>query len=127
MTTTPDPIDFASRDPHCGQSQPPEIAPQEGHRTLRTGAMSIGKANENSDRNVPDNVWYDIYVKQTIPIVVGAEFFGGVGETQVMCLMPDEIAVGSRIPTQRSKATTLCRATTKSMGLLLIMAVVVMT
>jgi hypothetical protein len=89
--------------------------------------MSNDETNESSDRNVPDYVWYDVYIRQTVPIVVAAEFFGGVGETQVMCLMPDEIAVGSRIPTQRSKATALCLATPNSMALLLMMAVVVVT
>jgi hypothetical protein len=89
--------------------------------------MNIGETSENSDRTVPDYVWYDIYVSQTVPIVVAAEFFGGVGETEVVCLMPDEIAVGSRIPKQRSRATPLCRTTPKATGLLLMTAVVVMT
>lgn len=82
-----DPIDFANRDPHCGQSQPPGIAPQGDYRTLRTGTVSISEANKNSDKTIPDYVWYDIHMRQTIPIVVAAEFFGGVRETQVMCLM----------------------------------------
>ena len=89
--------------------------------------MSIGETNENNDENIQDYVRYDVYVRQTVPIVVAAEFFGGVGETQVMCLMPDQIAVGSRIPTQRPKATALCGTTPKSMGLLLMTAAIVMT
>ena len=89
--------------------------------------MSIGEINENSDSNIPDYEGYDVYVRQTVPIVIAAEFFRGVGETQVMCLVPDEITVGSRIPTQRSSATALYRVTTKSMGLLLMTAVVVVT
>jgi hypothetical protein len=127
VTTITEPIEFANRDPHCSHSQPSETASQGDYRTLHTGTLSTGEINENSDRNVPDYIWYDVYVRQTVPIVVAAEFFGGVGETQVMCLMPNEIAVGSRVPTQRSKATALCRAMLKSMGLPLIIAVIVMT
>jgi hypothetical protein len=103
------------------------MASQRDHRTLHTGTLSISETNENSDRNVPDYVWYDVYVRQTVPIVVAAEFFGGVGETQVICLMANEIAVGSRVPTQRSKATALCRAMLKSLVLPLLIAVIVMT
>ena len=127
LTTITDPTEFANRDPHCGHSQPRGSTPQGDYRTLRTGTMSISETNENSDSNIPDYEGYDVYMRQTVPIVVAAEFFGGVGETQVMCLVPDEIAVGSRIPTQRSSATASYRVTTKSMGLLLMTAVVVVT
>lgn len=46
-------------------------------------------------------VWYDNHVRQTVPFLVTANF-GGVTETQVVCVAPSKVVEGGREPAQRS-------------------------
>lgn len=66
----------------------------------------MGKGpNSGVDRNASDFTWYDLYVRQTIPFVVGAQFSGGISETQVLCVSPDKVVEGGRLPAERSAAS----------------------
>ena len=75
----------------------------EYYRTFAALGESI--ENGNVDSNTSDFTWYDHYVRQTIPFVVGAQFSGGITETQVVCVAPKEIVEGGRVPEQSSTAS----------------------
>jgi hypothetical protein len=53
------------------------------------------------DADPSSYAWYDIYVRQTVPLLVAANF-GGVTEAQVVCVAPNKVAEGGREPAQRS-------------------------
>lgn len=122
------PVDFTNGTTHCSHSHPPgEISPEDYH-TFQTASISKGVTDRNSDRNISDYTWYDTYARQTIPIVVAAQFSGGVSETQVFCLRPDEIAEGSRTPMKSSAGGALWRTMrTPAASIMLVLVVLVLT
>jgi hypothetical protein len=71
--------------------------------------LGEGIFSGNVDSNASDFTWYDLYVRQTIPFVVSAQFSGGISETQVLCVAPKEIAEGGRVPEQSSAASPAWR------------------
>ena len=66
----------------------------------------MGKRSSSGvDRNASDFTWYDLYVRQTIPFVLSAQFSEGISETQVLCVAPKDVVVGGRMPAERSAAS----------------------
>ena len=65
----------------------------------------MGKGpNSGVDMNSSDFTWYDLYVRQTVPFVLSAQFSEGISETQVLCVAPKKVAEGGRLPAERSAA-----------------------
>ena len=56
------------------------------------------------DANPASYAWYDLYIRQTIPFLVTANF-GGVTEAQVVCVAPNDVVEGGREPAQSSAAS----------------------
>lgn len=84
----------------CTIDHPPGSTAPDNYRTwAATGRDSIGG---NADTNPSSFVWYDTYVRQTVPFLVTTTFLGGVTETQVVCVAPKEVVEGGRVPVQKS-------------------------
>ena len=98
--------DFSNKT--CSIDHPPGSTSADGYRTF--AALGEGIVSGNVDSNASDFTSYDLYVRQTIPFVVSAQFSGGISETQVLCVVPKEIAKGGRVPAQRSAASPAWRS-----------------
>ncbi len=105
LTTILAPVEIGNSTDSCSHSNPPGSSPRDNYQTFQLASQVLDSTNWNSDRNASDFTWYDVHAKQTVPIVVAAEFLGGIAETHVVCVAPNEIAKGSRIPVQRSAAS----------------------
>ena len=86
----------------CSIDHPPGSTSPDNYRTF----AALGEGIVDRGGNVSDFSRYDLYVRQTIPFVVSAQFSGGISETQVLCVAPKEIAEGGRRPEQRSAASS---------------------
>ena len=95
-----DPSDVANGT--CSIDHPPGSTSPDNYRTF----AALGEGIVDRGGNVSDFSRYDLYVRQTIPFVVSAQFSGGISETQVLCVAPKEIAEGGRMPEQRSAASS---------------------
>lgn len=80
----------------CAFPSPPRISILEGYRTIP--ALGQGIAPSNTDRNADEFVWYDRHIERPIPWVIAASFNNGTTETQVVCVAPDNVQEGSRVP-----------------------------
>lgn len=60
---------------------------------------------DKADTNASDFMWYDRYIQQTVPFIVNAQFSGGISETQLVCVAPNEVVEGGRVPAQISAAS----------------------
>lgn len=98
------PVKFGNSTLHCDQAHPPGGNSPEEYTSFQVASMYTEWDDQHSDRNTSDYTWYDIYARQSIPIVVAARFYGGVTETQVVCLRPNDVAEGSRTPMKSSAA-----------------------
>lgn len=49
---------------------------------------------DKADTNASDFMWYDRYIQQTVPFIVNAQFSGGISETQLVCVAPNEVVEG---------------------------------
>ena len=128
MTMRTVPVKFANstEDTRCSHASPPGSTSPENYRTFSTAELAWDRVNVNSDRNTSDFTWYDTYVRQTVPIVVAAEFLGGIAETQVLCVAPKEFAEGSRVPVRKSAASEKRLPTSwMSVGTVFIISVVI--
>ncbi|KAJ4990399.1 hypothetical protein SVAN01_04061 [Stagonosporopsis vannaccii] len=100
------PVDLSNGTTNCKHSKPPGSSSPDDYRTYLSASFARDYISPLSDRNTSDFTWYDIYAKQTVPFVIAAHFLGGVAETQVLCMNPNEVAEGSRIPAHRSTASS---------------------
>ncbi|KAF1933837.1 uncharacterized protein M421DRAFT_414891 [Didymella exigua CBS 183.55] len=92
----------------CTIDHPPGSTVPDHYRTW--AAMGRGFTERNVDIDPSSFVWYDTYVRQTVPFLVTANFLGGVTETQVVCVAPKEVVDGGRVPARTSVASLSWRS-----------------